>query len=95
MGKPCPGSKMKGTFAWAKPRACSTMPWRPSGETMPSVASGASAMRFRWEKDMAPGWNAVIWLSSMSVVMKACAVNWSSSLRMWRDEIDSPSRRRA
>ena len=53
---------------------------------MPSLAVGrddaerraelASSTWFWCEWFIAPGWNAVIWLSSRSVVMKACAVNW-------------------
>ena len=37
----------------------------------------------RWEKLMAPGWKAVIWLSSRSVVMKAWAVKLPGTWRTW------------
>ncbi|MNC86847.1 hypothetical protein D3C83_25320 [compost metagenome] len=50
------------------------MPSRPSGATMPSLTFFASPTWFSCEWFIAPGWNAVIWLSSRSVVMKACAV---------------------
>ena len=50
------------------------MPSRPSGATMPSAMSATSPTRFWCEQFIAPGWNAVIWLSSRSVMMNACAV---------------------
>ena len=50
---------------------------------MPSAISRASLTRFSWLCCMAPGWKAVIWLSSRSVVMKACAVSSDSITRMW------------
>ena len=64
IGKPWPGSKMKGMPAAAKPAQCCTMPSRPSGETMPKVMPAWAGMVFRCDSCMAPGWKAVIWLSS-------------------------------
>ena len=40
-----------------------------------------SSTRFSCERFIAPGWNAVIWLSSRSVMMNACAVNVSAIMR--------------
>ena len=74
MGSAWPGSNTNGTPASAKPAAWRSMPSAPSGETMPSFAPAAVRTSFRWEWNIAPGWKAVIWLSSRSVVMKACAV---------------------
>lgn len=58
-GMPC------STNCWA----CSCMPCLPSGETMPIVISESSGTLLKCEKFIAPGWKAVIWLSSWSVVM--------------------------
>ena len=54
------------------------MPSRPSGATMPKVMPGTSFTWFSCERIIAPGWKAVIWLLSWSVVMNACGVNSSS-----------------
>ena len=43
------------------------------------VASATSRTWFSYERIIAPGWKAVIWLLSRSVVMNACAVYRSSS----------------
>ncbi len=80
---PWPGSNTKGMPASAKSRACCSMPSRPSGDTMPSVTSLASATWLRCEWPIAPGWKAVIWLSSRSVVMKAWPVKLPGTWRMW------------
>ena len=58
------------------------MPSRPSGATTPSEMPAPSGTRLRCDWLIAPGWNAVIWLSSRSVVMNACAVYSSSTVRM-------------
>ena len=55
------------------------MPSRPSGATTPSVMPAPEGTRLTCEWLIAPGWNAVIWLSSRSVVMNACAV-YSSAI---------------
>jgi hypothetical protein len=49
------------------------MPSRPSGATMPKLTSGTSFTWFSWLRIIAPGWKAVIWLLSWSVVMKPAA----------------------
>jgi hypothetical protein len=55
-------------------RACCSMASRPSGEMMPSLMSLRAAMAVMWACIMAPGWKAVIWLLSRSVMIMACAV---------------------
>ncbi len=59
----------------------------PFGATMPQAAGPAAATS--WARDIAPGWNAVIWLSDRSVVMNACAVYRSSQHRT--DAVSMPS----
>jgi hypothetical protein len=55
IGRPWPGSKMKGMPAARNSRACCSMPSRPSGETMPRLTSRASATLFScewsWRRD--------------------------------------------
>jgi hypothetical protein len=48
----------------------------PFGATMPHAAGPRASTSCA--RDIAPGWNAVIWLSARSVVMNACAVYRSS-----------------
>ncbi len=55
------------------PRRAAASPRARPGATMPNVASATSRTWFSYERIIAPGWNAVIWLSSRSVVMNACA----------------------
>ena len=60
---------MKGIFAATNWVACAIIPSRPSGaqtpiEMLPSAGTGCSP-----EWVIAPGWNAVSWLASRSVVM--------------------------
>ena len=77
-GMAWPGSKMNGTpISWNSAAFCN-MPSRPSGPTRPRVIPGTSFTWFSCERIIAPGWKAVIWLLSWSVVMKACGVNSSS-----------------
>ena len=73
-GNAWPGSKMKGMSRSANSRACLIIASRVSGATMPNFASLTAATSMSTERTIAPGWNAVIWLSSRSVVMYACAV---------------------
>ena len=68
-----PGSKMNGMLAALNCSACCSMPSRLSGAITPiDIPSFAGTLIFH-EWFIAPGWNAVIWLESRSVVMKACA----------------------
>ena len=44
------------------------------GAMIPRFTPTPGSMRFRWASIIAPGWNAVIWLLSRSVMIIACAV---------------------
>jgi hypothetical protein len=74
MGRPWPGSKTKGTPASCNWCACVSIASRPSGEMMATAMSVRAGTGLSWAMDMAPGWNAVIWLLSRSVMIMACAV---------------------
>ena len=65
---------MKGTPAAASAAAWPTIASRPSGATTASEYARSVGIAISCARLIAPGWNAVIWLSSMSVVMYACAV---------------------
>jgi hypothetical protein len=73
IGRPCPGSNTNGIplgeFARVLQHAVAAV-----GRDDAELRAAASRTWFRCEWFIAPGWNAVIWLSSRSVVMKACAV---------------------
>ncbi|MOA16045.1 hypothetical protein D3C78_1362370 [compost metagenome] len=68
------------------------MPSLASGATMAQAAS-ASLRSLSAANDMAPGWNAVIWLSSRSVVMKHCAVNVPGTTLTREVSMPRPDRR--
>lgn len=51
------------------------MPSRLSGPTRPSLAGSAFLTELTCDSLIAPGWKAVIWLLSRSVVIMAWAVN--------------------
>ena len=73
---PGPGSNMNGiagcgAFARVLQHALLAV-GRDDGE--PGAERRGHVVLVRWF--IAPGWKAVIWLSSRSVVMNACAVNW-------------------
>ena len=62
---------MNGTPSSANSAACRTIASRPSGVTIPMSPPPASATEFTCAWSIAPGWNVVIWLPSVSVVMNA------------------------
>ena len=68
-----PGSKMNGMLAALNCSACCSMPSRLSGAITPIDIPSFAGTLMRCEWFMAPGWNAVIWLESRSVVMNAWA----------------------
>ncbi len=59
------------------------MPSRPSGATMPIATSPRVRHLVQCDCPIAPGWKAVIWLLSRSVVMNACAVCSLVDHRTW------------
>ena len=55
---------------------------RPSGAMMPMRIEASTGTAVSCAACIAPGWNAVIWLLSTSVMMIACAVKASSTGRI-------------
>ncbi len=62
---------MPAAFIWP---ACCHIASRPSGATMPIFRSDRGGTAVSCAFCIAPGWKAVIWLLSVSVMMIACAV---------------------
>src|SRR3546814_13079988 len=59
---------------------------------MPRLTPGTSRTWFSYERIIAPGWKAVIWLLSWSVVMKAWGVTSSGISLTWARLLSSPSK---
>ena len=74
---------MNGMPSAASCSACSSIASRPSGAMIAIRNESPRGSAVSCAHCIAPGWNAVIWLLSRSVMMKACAVYASATVRTY------------